>query len=94
MLCSSPRLQASQQQEAFAAAFRGMWTIEGNTQVLIPVRELAVWIETNVLLQLSSAPFDKQDGKLVPEAGSCANCPKRCDLTASRKQLSDAFQLA
>ena len=28
-------------------------------------------------LQLASAPFDKQDETLVPEAGSCANCPKR-----------------
>jgi hypothetical protein len=36
------KLQASQQQEAFAAAFRGMWTSEGNSQVLIPVREFAL----------------------------------------------------
>ena len=71
------KLPASQQQEAFSAAFRGLWTSEGNTQVLIPVRELAVWIESNILLQLASAPFDKQDETLVPEAGSCANCPKR-----------------
>jgi ParB family transcriptional regulator, chromosome partitioning protein len=71
------KLQASQQQEAFAAAFRGQWTSEGNTQVLIPVRELAAWIESNILLQLASAPFDKQDETLVPEAGSCVNCPKR-----------------
>jgi len=71
------KLPPSQQQEAFAAAFRGMWTSEGNSQVLIPVRELAVWIESNILLQLAPAPFDKQDDKLVPEAGSCANCPKR-----------------
>jgi ParB family chromosome partitioning protein len=71
------KLPASQQQEAFAAAFRGQWTSEGNTQVLIPVRELAAWIESNILLQLASAPFDKQDEALVPEAGSCANCPKR-----------------
>jgi ParB family transcriptional regulator, chromosome partitioning protein len=71
------KLPAAQQQEAFAAAFRGMWTSEGNSQVLIPVRELAVWIESNILLQLASAPFDKQNEKLVPEAGSCANCPKR-----------------
>ena len=71
------KLPASQQQEAFAAAFRGMWTSEGNTQILIPVRELAAWIESNILLQLASAPFDKQDETLVPEAGSCANCPKR-----------------
>jgi ParB family chromosome partitioning protein len=71
------KLPASQQQEAFAAAFRGMWTSEGNSQVLIPVRELSVWIETNVLLQLASAPFDRHDEKLVPEGGSCINCPKR-----------------
>jgi ParB family transcriptional regulator, chromosome partitioning protein len=71
------KLQASQQQEAFAAAFRGMWTSEGNSQVLIPVRELAVWIESNILLQLASAPFDKQDETFVPAAGSCVNCPKR-----------------
>ena len=29
------------------------------------------------MLQLASAPFDKQDETLVPEAGSCVNCPKR-----------------
>jgi ParB family chromosome partitioning protein len=71
------KLPAAQQQEAFSAAFRGLWTSEGNSQVLIPVRELAAWIESNLLLQLASAPFDKQDETLVPEAGSCANCPKR-----------------
>src|ERR1700689_4694259 len=71
------KLPASQQQEAFSAAFRGLWTSEGNSQVLIPVRELAAWIESNILLQLASAPFDKQDETLVLEAGSCANCPKR-----------------
>jgi ParB family chromosome partitioning protein len=54
-----------------------LWTSEGNSQVLIPVRELAAWIESNILLQLASAPFDKQDETLVPEAGSCTNCPKR-----------------
>jgi hypothetical protein len=54
------KLPTSQQQEAFAAAFRGTWTSEGNSQVLIPVRELAVWIETNVLLQLAAAPFDSE----------------------------------
>jgi ParB family chromosome partitioning protein len=71
------KLPPSQQQEAFSAAFRGIWTSEGNTQILIPVRELAAWIESNILLQLASAPFDKQDETLVREAGSCTNCPKR-----------------
>ncbi|MBS1852812.1 MAG: ParB/RepB/Spo0J family partition protein [Acidobacteria bacterium] len=71
------KLPDSQQQEAFNAAFRSMWLEGGNQQVLIPVRELAVWIESNILLQLASASFDKQDEALVPAAGSCANCPKR-----------------
>jgi ParB family chromosome partitioning protein len=71
------KLPASQQQEAFSAPFRGLWTSEGNSQVLIPVRELAAWTESNIWLQLASAPFDKQDETLVPEAGSCVNCPKR-----------------
>ena len=71
------KLPASQQQEAFTASFRGMWTSEGNSQILIPVRELAAWIESNILLQLASVPFDKQDETLVPAAGSCVNCPKR-----------------
>src|SRR5437667_5013510 len=71
------KLPAPQQQEAFGSAFRSIWTSEGNTQTLIPVRELAAWIESNILLQLASVPFDKQDETLVPAAGSCVNCPKR-----------------
>ena len=71
------KLPAAQQQEAFAASFRGMWTSEGNSQILIPIRELAAWIEANILLQLAASPFDKQGETLVPQAGSCANCPKR-----------------
>jgi len=71
------KLPASQQQEAFNASFRSMWTSEGNTQVLIPTKELGAWIESNILLQLASAPFDKEDETLVPAAGSCVNCPKR-----------------
>ena len=45
--------------------------------MLIPVRELAAWIESNILLQLASVPFDQKDETLVPAAGSCVNCPKR-----------------
>lgn len=71
------KLPAAQQQAAFAAAFRSMWTSDGNQQILIPVRELAAWIESNILLELASAPFSKQDEALVSEAGACTNCPKR-----------------
>jgi ParB family transcriptional regulator, chromosome partitioning protein len=76
------KLPASQQQEAFNACFRQMWTAEGNTQVLIPVRELAAWVESNILLELAAAPFSKSDETLMPEAGSCANCPKRTGFHA------------
>ena len=51
------KVPASQQQEAFSAAFRGLWTSEGNTQVLIPVRELAVWIESNISLHWRPRPL-------------------------------------
>lgn len=71
------KLPASQQQEALNACFRNQWTGEGNTSVLVPVRELGAWIESNILLQLASAPFDKQHETLLPKVGSCANCPKR-----------------
>jgi ParB family chromosome partitioning protein len=71
------KLPAAQQQAAFAAAFRSMWTSDGNQQILIPVRELAAWIESNILLELASAPFSKQDETLVSEAGACTNCSKR-----------------
>jgi len=71
------RLPQSRQQDAFDAAFRQMYGSQGNTQVLMPVRELAAWVETNILLELDAAPFAKNDETLLPEAGSCINCPKR-----------------
>ena len=41
------RLPQSRQQEAFDAAFRQIYTSDGNVQVLMPVRELSAWVETN-----------------------------------------------
>jgi hypothetical protein len=76
------KLPAGQQQKAFAASFRSMWTSEGNTQVLIPVRELSAWIESNILLELDAAPFDKEDETLIPEAGSCAIVRSERDPTS------------
>ena len=46
-------------------------------RVLLPVRHLQQWIEHNILLELASAPFSKEDAALVPEAGACLDCPKR-----------------
>ena len=46
------------------------------------MREFVSWIESNILLELAAAPFSKSDETLMPEAGSCANCPKRTGFNA------------
>jgi ParB family transcriptional regulator, chromosome partitioning protein len=71
------KLPPSEQQRAFDAAFRTVWSGSKESRVLLPVRELTAWIEQNILLSLEAVPFDKNDETLVPEAGSCTNCPKR-----------------
>jgi len=71
------KLPQPEQQRAFEAAFHTVWNGGKETRILRPVRDLTAWIEQNILLSLDSVPFDKNDETLVPEAGSCANCPKR-----------------
>ena len=41
------------------------------------VRELREWIEREIHVDLTNAPFDPQDGTLLPKAGRCARYPKR-----------------
>jgi ParB family transcriptional regulator, chromosome partitioning protein len=41
------------------------------------VRELRQWIEREIHLDLTNAPFDIKDDTLLPAAGSCVHCPKR-----------------
>src|SRR5438046_1255922 len=41
------------------------------------VRVLRAWIEREIHLDLTNAPFDPQDETLLPKAGACARCPKR-----------------
>jgi ParB family chromosome partitioning protein len=43
----------------------------------VTVRQLRAWVEQEIHLDLTNAPFDPQDENLLPPAGSCANCPKR-----------------
>lgn len=76
------RLPAAQQPEAFTAAFRSVYLTGGQTSILVPVNELAVWIEENLLLDLDRVPFDKSDAMLLPEADSCDQCPKRTGFNA------------
>ena len=65
---------------------------------MLPLRDFTVWIEQNILLSLDSVPFDKNDATLVPEAGSCAECPKRTGFNtllfgemSQRDQCSDGI---
>src|SRR5277367_2164471 len=73
------KLQPDQQQAALSACFREDWQGGSGKQkrILLPVRNLQFWIDSNILLVLKDAPFDKRDGHLVPAAGSCVDCPKR-----------------
>ena len=73
------KLPAYQQEQALSACFKEAYNSGGATptRILLPVRNLQFWIETNVLLILKDAPFDKRDAQLVSTAGSCADCPKR-----------------
>jgi len=73
------KLPADVQPQALSACFKEVYS--GSSQkparILLPVRNLQFWIESNVLLVLKDAPFDKRDAELLPTAGSCADCPKR-----------------
>ena len=71
------KLPPPEQQRAFEAAFQTAWSSGKETRILRSVRDLTAWIEQNILLSLESVAFDKNDETLVPEAGSCTNCPKR-----------------
>ena len=68
------KLPADQQQLALSACFKEVYNgSQSASRILLPVRNLQFWIETNVLLILKDAPFDKRDAQLVSAAGSCAS---------------------
>jgi ParB family transcriptional regulator, chromosome partitioning protein len=72
------KLQIGQQEEALAACWQESYAGGSKPKrILLPVRHLREWIEHTILLELASAPFSKEDAALVPEAGSCVECPKR-----------------
>ena len=73
------KLQPAQQEEALAACYQEQYTNGAGKpkRILLPVRHLQQWIEHNILLELAVAPFSKEDAALVPDAGSCVDCPKR-----------------
>jgi ParB family chromosome partitioning protein len=83
------KLPADMQPAALSACFKEVYNGgEKAAKVLLPVRVLRFWIETNVLLLLKDAPFDKKDAHLVAIAGSCIDCPQR---TGHNKLLFSDF---
>jgi ParB family chromosome partitioning protein len=72
------KLPAEQQAHALSACFKEVYNNGAKpARILLPVRNLQFWIDSNILLVLKDAPFNKRDAQLVPAAGSCADCPKR-----------------
>jgi ParB family chromosome partitioning protein len=76
MYCSwvLQKLQPDQQEQALAACFKEDWSAGGQKakRILLSVRNLQFWIESNVLLILKLAPFVTLPSRcLIPEVRVC-----------------------
>ncbi|MBS1841510.1 MAG: ParB/RepB/Spo0J family partition protein [Acidobacteria bacterium] len=75
------RLQPDDQRRALTECFPQHKTtaavLKDKKAEAVTVRSLREWIEREILLDISNAPFDAEDSTLLPAAGSCAACPKR-----------------
>ena len=71
------KLGADVQEKAFTHCFDGYYAANDSERSVVPASRLQAWIAQNIFLSLKSVPFSKDDESLLPEAGSCANCPKR-----------------
>ena len=75
------RLQATDQRRALQECFpqyrNAAAILKDKKAEATTVRELRAWIEREIHLDLTNAPFDPQDETLLPKAGACARCPKR-----------------
>jgi len=75
------RLQPNDQRRALQECFPNHKTAaaimkDGKAEA-VTVRQLRAWVEQEIHLDLTNAPFDPQDETLLSPAGSCAKCPKR-----------------
>jgi ParB family chromosome partitioning protein len=75
------RLQPNDQRRALQECFPNHKTaaaiLKDGKAEAVTVRQLRAWVEQEIHLDLTNAPFDPQDETLLPPAGSCARCPKR-----------------
>jgi hypothetical protein len=75
------RLQPSDQRRALQECFphhrNAGAVLKDKGAEAATVRELRGWIAREIHLDLTNAPFDPQDQKLLPSAGACSRCPKQ-----------------
>jgi ParB family transcriptional regulator, chromosome partitioning protein len=75
------RLQPNDQQRALHECFpqyrNAAAILKDKKAEATTVRDLRAWIEREIHLDITNAPFDPQDETLLPKAGACARCPKR-----------------
>src|SRR6202022_3633870 len=75
------RLQQNEQRRALQKCFPNHKTaaaiLKDGKAEAVTVRQLRAWVEQEIHLDLTNAPFDPQEETLLPPAGSCARCPKR-----------------
>lgn len=75
------RLQPDDQRRALQECFPHHMTtaaiLKDAKAEAVTVRQLREWVEREIHLDLTHAPFDPQEETLLPQAGSCAKCPKR-----------------
>ena len=75
------RLQPNDQRRALQECFpqyrNAVAALKDKKAEAATVRELREWIAREIHLDLTNAPFDPQDEKLLPAAGACSRCPKQ-----------------
>jgi ParB family chromosome partitioning protein len=72
------RLQPADQAAVLEQNYEERWRPGGRgTKEICSVRDLAVWIEQNIHLDLKNAVFSLKDESLLEGVGSCIECPKR-----------------
>lgn len=74
--CSCRYARSSYAMHSKCRAFLGRRRGDG-VRIKLDSALLAAWIESNLLLDLQTATFDRADSSLVPKAGSCCDCLKR-----------------
>ena len=82
---SHANLLARLPQEAQSTVYEQCWRKDWQDKEphLLPAKHISAWIQTNLYLSLTDAPFDREDPTLNPTAGACPTCPRRSGFNTS-----------